>query len=110
MSQGIKYIELIDLSTEPKVEIRSRSPSEDDNPELRPGLQVRVQTQNAKELNFYIVLEITELEKGGYIGKVIGQQGYQGPCDIIYPGEYLQLEFDGLTTNDLVRFEQKHIR
>jgi hypothetical protein len=110
MSNDIKHIDFIDLSAEAKIEIRSWPSSEDKNSELKPGNQVLVQTQRAKELNFYIVLEITELKEGTFIGKVIGQEGYEGPRDNIYPGEYLKFEFDGLTTNDFVRFERKHIR
>ena len=110
MNQAVKQIALLDLSDKPKIEIRSVPSSIDDNPELKPGRRVSVQTPRANELNFYILLEITEQKDGRYIGKVVGEEGYQGPRDTIYPGKYLKFEFDGLTLDDLVWFEKKNVR
>lgn len=109
MNEVVKQIALLDLSDKPKLEIRSVPPSIDDTPDLKPGRQVLVQTQRTKDLNFYILLEIIDEKQGKYIGKVVGEEGYRGLRDTIYPGEYLKFEFDGLTLDDLVWFEKKNV-
>ncbi len=109
MNEAVKQIDLLNLSDKSTLEIRSVPPSIDDNPEPEPGRQVLVQTQRAKDLNFHILLEIIDEKQGKYVGKVVGEEGYQGPRDTIYPSEYLKFEFDGLTLDDLVWFEKKNV-
>lgn len=109
MSQAIKTIDFLDLSAEPKITIESVPPSSSDNPQIALGRQVLVQTQRAKDLKFYIVPEVTEQRQKGFIGKVVGPEGYEGPREAIYPGEYLKFEFDGMTVDDEVWFEDKNV-
>lgn len=109
MSQAIITIDFLDLSAERKITIESIPPSASGNPQLGPGCKVLVQTQRAKDLKFYIVFEVTEQRRKGFIGKVIGPDGYQGPREVIYPGEYPMFEFDGMTVGDQVWFEEKNV-
>lgn len=109
MHQSIKRVEFLDLSNEPKMTIRSVPPGPSDNPQLRPGRKVLVQTQRAKDLKFYIMLEVTEQRQKGFIGKVVDPEGYEGPREVIYPGEYFKFEFDGMTVGDQVWFEGKNV-
>lgn len=55
------------------------------------------------------MLEVTEQHQGDFIGKVVGQKGFEGPRGEIYPGEYLKFEFDGMTVDDEVWFEAKNV-
>ena len=109
MNQLIKHVKFVDLSNEPKSTIWSVPPTPSDNPQLAPGRKVLVQTQRAKDLKFYILIEVTEQPKKGFIGKVVGPEGYEGPREVIYPGEYLKFEFDGMTVDDQVWFEEKNV-
>lgn len=109
MSQAIKKIDFLDLSAEPKIRIKSLPSSALDSPQLAPGQKVLVQTQRAKDLKFYIVLEVTECRQKGFIGKVVGPEGYEGPREVICPGEYLKFEFDGISVGDEVWFEEKNV-
>jgi hypothetical protein len=109
MSQAIKRIDFLDLSTEPKIMVQSIPPNASDNPQLAPGRMVLVQTQCAKNLKFYIVIEVTEERQNGFIGKVVGQEGFKGPFEVIYPGEHLKFEFDGMTLGDEVWLEVKNV-
>jgi len=109
MSQAIKTIDFLDLSAERKITIESIPPSASGNPQLGPGCKVLVQTRRAKDLKFYIMLEVTEKRQKGFIAKVVGPEGYQGPREVIYPGEYLKFEFDGMTVDDAVWFEEKNV-
>jgi hypothetical protein len=106
---NVKQFGFLDLSGTPKVRIRSIPPSSTDSPEPEPRRKVLVQTPRARELNFYIVLEIIEQQGGDFVNKVVGPEGYEGPRDTIFPGEYLRFEFDGMTLDDLVQFERKNI-
>lgn len=101
MRRVIKKIDFLDLSTGLKIEINSAIP-------LCPGRKVLVQTQRAKDLKFYIMLEVIEQRQENYIGKVLGPEGYHGDRDVIYPGKYLKFEFDGMTLDDEVWFEKKN--
>jgi hypothetical protein len=109
MRQAIKKIDFLDLSAEQKVWIKSIPSSALDSPQLAPGQKVLVQTQRAKDLKFYIVIEATEQREEGFIGKVVGPEGYEGPRHVIYPGEYLKFEFDGMSVGDEVWFEEKNV-
>lgn len=109
MSQGIKTIDFLDLSAERKITIETTPTSTLDKPQIVLGRLVLVQTQRAKDLKFYIVLEGTEQRQGGFIGRVVGPEGYQGPREVIYPGKYLKFEFDGMTADDEVWFEEKNV-
>lgn len=109
MNETVKQVNLLDLSDKLKIKIYSVPPSINDNPEPNVGRQVLVQTQHSKDLNFYICLEITEEKQGKYIGKIVGEEGYQGPRDTIYQGKYLKFEFDGLSLDDLICFEKKNV-
>jgi hypothetical protein len=109
MSQAIKTIDFLDLCGERKITIESMPPSASDNPKITIGRQVLVQTQRAKDLKFYIVLEVTQQRQGGFIGRVVGPEGYEGPREVIYPGNYFKFEFDGMTVDDEVWFEEKNV-
>lgn len=109
MSQVIKAIDFLDLSAERKITIESIPPNASGNPQVAPGCKVLVQTQSAKDLKFYIMLEVTEQSRKGFIGKVLGPEGYKGPREVIYPGEYLKFEFDGISVDNLVWFEEKNV-
>lgn len=109
MNQAIKTIDFLNLSAKRKITIESMPPNASDNLKMTIGRQVLVQTQHAKDLKFYIILEVTEQSQGGFIGKVVGPLGYKGPREVIYPGEYLKFEFDGMTIDDEVRFEEKNV-
>ena len=109
MSQAIKTIDFLDLSAEPKIRIKSIPSSALDSPQLAPGQKVLVQTQRAKDLKFHILLEVTERRQAGFIGKVVGPERYEGPGEVIYPGEYLKFEFDGMSVGDEVWFEEKNV-
>ena len=109
MTQAIKKIDFLDLSSERKITIEFVPSSASDNPKITIGRQVLVQTQRAKDLKFYIVLEVTEQRQGGFIGRVVGPEGYQGPRKVIYPGQYLKFEFDGISVDDEVWFEEKNV-
>ena len=109
MNQLIKHVKFVDLSNEPKSTIWSVPPTPSDNPQLAPGRKVLVQTQRAKDLKFYILLEVTEQREGGFIGKVVGPEGYEGPREVIYPGMHLKFEFDGMSEGDQVWFEEKNV-
>ena len=109
MSQVIKTIDFLDLSAERKITIDTMPPSTSDKPQIVLGHQVLVQTQRAKDLKFYILLEVTEQRRKGFIGKVFGQEGFEGLREEIYPGEYLKFEFDSMTVDDEVWFEAKNV-
>ena len=109
MSQTIKTIEFLDLSAEPQITIESVPPSPSDNPQIAPGRQVLVQTKRARVLNFYIVLEVVGQHGDRWMGKVVGQDGYQGPRDTVYPGRYFKFDFDGMEADDKVLFDQKNV-
>jgi hypothetical protein len=109
MSQAIKAIDFLDLSAERKITIEPIPPNASGNPQLAPGRKILVQTQRAKDLKFYIMLEVTEQRQGGFIGRVVGPEGYEGPREVIYPGDYLKFEFDGMTVDDQVWFEEKNV-
>lgn len=109
MRRTIKTIDFLDLSGERKITIESMPPSASDNPQIALGRQVLVQTERAKDLKFYIMLEVTEQRQGGFIGRVVGPEEYEGPREVIYPGEYLKFEFDGMTVDDQVWFEEKNV-
>lgn len=109
MSQAIKAIDFVDLSAEPKITIDSMPPSASDNLQLAPGRKVLVQTKRAKDLKFYIVLEVTEQRQRGFIGRIVGPEGYEGPREVIHPGKYFKFEFDGMNVDDEVWFEEKNV-
>lgn len=109
MSQGIKTIDFLDLSAERKIMIDTTPTSTLDEPQIALGRLVLVQTQRAKDLKFYIVLEVTEQRHGGFIGRVVGPEGYEGPPEVIYPGKYFKFEFDGMNVDDKVWFEEKNV-
>lgn len=109
MGQAINTIDFLDLSAERKTTIKSVPPSASDNPQIVPGRKVLVQTQYAKDLKFYIMLEVTKQRRKGFIGKVVGPEGYEGSPEVIYPGEHLKFEFDGMTIDDEVWFEEKNV-
>jgi len=59
--------------------------------------------------NAFVLVQTHRAKKLYLVGKVIGPEGYEGPRDKIFPGEYLKFEFDGLTIDDLVWFERKNV-
>lgn len=109
MSKTIKYVEFLDLTRKPIIAIKSIPPSQSETKKIIEGSKVCVQTQRASEFNFYIVLEVTGHNEGPYVGKVVGQEGYEGPMEIIYPGKYLKFDFDGLSTDDQVYFDENNV-
>jgi hypothetical protein len=109
MTESNKEADLVDLSGEPKVHTASVPPSPTDNPDVEAGRRVLVQTKRSRELKFYIMLEVVGEEGGQFLGRVIGPEGYTGPRDTIYPSKYVKFEFDGLTLDDVISFEKKHV-
>ena len=109
MGRTIKTIDFLDLSGEQKITIESMPPSASDKPKIAIGRRVLVQTQRAKDLKLYIMLDVTEQRQGGFIGRVVGPEAYEGPREVIYPGKYLKFEFDGMTIDDQVWFEEKNV-
>lgn len=109
MDQPIKSVEFLDLSGKPKIKIKSIPPTSSDNKEIVQGSKVCVQNQRAEDLKFYIVLEVMGQSKGHFVGKIVGQEGYEGPRETIYPGEYFMFEFDGLFSDDQVWFDEKNV-
>jgi hypothetical protein len=109
MKDDIKTVELIDFPDVPKVRVSNWRPSYNEGQMLQQGAKVLVQTPKSRDLHFYIVLEVSEQCREGFIGKVVGQEGYEGPLEVIYPGEYLKFEFDGLSDGDQIWFDEKNV-
>jgi hypothetical protein len=109
MDPQIKSIEFLDLSDQPKKNITTFRDSSSDNRKPGSVRRVLVQTEHARELGFYVFLEVLGERDGKWVGRVLGQEDYHGPREIIYPGPRFQFEFDDMAADDQVWFEERNV-
>ena len=109
MDTQIKSVEFLDLSDQQKQKIKTFRDSSSEKQGPASVRRVLVQTEHSRELGFYIFLEVLGEREGKWVGRVLGQEGYQGPREIIYPSPRFKFKFDDMAADDHVWFEKKNV-